>query len=183
VAERESAYLRALRAQVRAYQPSRDYGADYGVLGIPYGQEMELLQYGQQYRRRHVLMSQRVTPEMGSYASSLLTDHASLGGTLLQTLLESQIPDGPAVDEVADNDDGGLGLGIVSVHTLEMEFKLGRLTVLDVKGFPILREWYVVHREGKRFSTAAQAFKEFVLTEANQLITIPQPVDRRKTKR
>ena len=71
----------------------------------------------------------------------------------------------------------GLGLGIVSIHTLEMEFKLERLTVLNVEGFPIPRDWYVVHREGKRFSAAAQAFKEFVLTEGAQLITIPQPDD------
>lgn len=77
----------------------------------------------------------------------------------------------------------GLGLGIVSVHTLDMEFKLGRLTVLNVEGFPILKEWYIVHREGKRFSTAAQAFKEFVLTEGRRLITLPHPGALRKTKR
>ena len=71
----------------------------------------------------------------------------------------------------------GLGLGIVSVHTLEMEFKLSRLVVLDVEGFPILKDWYIVHREGKRFSAAAQAFKEFVLQEGNRLITIPEPSD------
>jgi len=77
----------------------------------------------------------------------------------------------------------GLGLGIVSVHTLDMEFELGRLTVLNVEGFPILKEWYIVHREGKRFSAAAQAFKEFVLTEGRKLITIPQPADARPVKR
>jgi len=71
----------------------------------------------------------------------------------------------------------GLGLSIVSVHTLEMELKLGRLAVLNVEGFPILKDWYVVHREGKRFSAAAQAFKEFVLTEGGKIITIPQPAD------
>ena len=79
----------------------------------------------------------------------------------------------------------GLGLGIVSVHTLEMEFKLGRLAVLNVEGFPILKDWYVVHREGKRFSAAAQAFKEFVLNEGGNLIQIPQPLadGNKKTKR
>lgn len=70
----------------------------------------------------------------------------------------------------------GLGLGIVSMHTLEMEFKLGRLAVLSVEGFPILKDWYVVHREGKRFSAAAQAFKEFVLIEGGNLIQIPRPL-------
>lgn len=67
----------------------------------------------------------------------------------------------------------GLGLGIVSLHTLEMELTLERLVVLDVEGFPILKDWYVVHRTGKRFSAAAQAFKEFVLSEGSHLIKIP----------
>lgn len=69
----------------------------------------------------------------------------------------------------------GLGLGIVSVHTLEMEFKLGRLVMLNVEGFPIVKDWYIVHREGKRFSAPAQAFKEFILNEASSLISIPLP--------
>lgn len=69
----------------------------------------------------------------------------------------------------------GLGLGIVSIHTLEMELTLDRLVVLNVEGFPILKDWYIVHRLGKRFSAAAQAFKEFVLSEGSTLIKIPQP--------
>lgn len=63
----------------------------------------------------------------------------------------------------------GLGLGVVSVHTLEMELELERLVILDVQGFPILRHWYVVHRQGKRFSAVAQAFLSFVMDEAEQL--------------
>lgn len=57
----------------------------------------------------------------------------------------------------------GLGLGILSLQTLEMERALKRLAVLDVEGFPIMRHWYVVHRADKRLSPTAQAFKEFVL--------------------
>ena len=64
----------------------------------------------------------------------------------------------------------GLGLGVVSLYTLEMELAIKRLTVLNVVDFPILRHWYVVHREGKRLSTVAAAFKEFLLQEANSLI-------------
>ena len=43
-----------------------------------------------------------------------------------------------------------------------------------VEGFPILKDWYIVHRAGKRFSVAAQAFKEFVLSESGNIIKIPQ---------
>lgn len=60
----------------------------------------------------------------------------------------------------------GLGLGILSLQTLEMELALKRLAVLDVDGFPIMRHWYIVHRADKRLSPAALAFKDFVLGPA-----------------
>ncbi len=63
----------------------------------------------------------------------------------------------------------GLGLGIVSLHTLELELEMERLVVLDARPFPILRHWYVVHRKGKRLSPVAQAFKDFVREEAKGL--------------
>ena len=66
----------------------------------------------------------------------------------------------------------GLGLGIVSLHTLEMELDMKRLVVLDVEAFPILRQWFIVHRKGKRLSPLAQAFKKFVLDEAENLLEI-----------
>jgi hypothetical protein len=49
---------------------------------------------------------------------------------------------------------------------LELELETQRLVMLQVQGFPILRHWYVVHRQGKRLSPMAHAFKEFVLHEA-----------------
>ena len=67
----------------------------------------------------------------------------------------------------------GLGLGVLSIHTLEVELMLERLVVLDVEDFPIIRHWYIVHRRGKRFSAVAQAFRDFVLTESKALLTVP----------
>ncbi len=67
----------------------------------------------------------------------------------------------------------GLGLGIVSIHTLALELELGCIAVLDVEAFPIIRHWYVVHRAGKRLSPVAQAFRDFVLTEAKGLLRMP----------
>ena len=68
----------------------------------------------------------------------------------------------------------GLGLGIVSIHTLQLELETKRLAILDVEFFPILRHWYVVHRQGKRLSPVAQLFKEFVIREARALLQEPQ---------
>ena len=66
--------------------------------------------------------------------------------------------------------EAGLGLGIVSIHTLELELETDRLKILDVELFPIMRHWYVVYRKGKRLSPVAQAFREFVLEEGPNLM-------------
>jgi DNA-binding transcriptional LysR family regulator len=64
----------------------------------------------------------------------------------------------------------GLGLGIVSIHTVERELEDGRVAVLDVEAFPIIRQWYIVHRAGKRLSAAAQEFENFVRREAHRFV-------------
>ena len=63
----------------------------------------------------------------------------------------------------------GLGLGIVSTQTLELELEAARLCILDVDTFPIMRHWYLVYRKGKRLSPVATAFRQFVLDEAEPL--------------
>ncbi|MEJ2060538.1 MAG: LysR family transcriptional regulator [Gammaproteobacteria bacterium] len=64
--------------------------------------------------------------------------------------------------------EAGLGVGVVSLHTIQAELASGQLCVLDVKGFPLKRQWYLVQREGKRLSPAAQAFVQLVLKEATR---------------
>lgn len=66
-----------------------------------------------------------------------------------------------------------LGLGLLSRATVEQELTLKRLAVLDVAEFPIMRHWYIVHRRGKRLSAPTEAFKQFVLKEANRLLQPP----------
>jgi len=66
-----------------------------------------------------------------------------------------------------------LGLGIVSLHTIEMELALKRLVVLKVEDFPIMRHWHIVHRKGKRFAAIPDAFRQFVLDRATELIATP----------
>jgi len=70
----------------------------------------------------------------------------------------------------------GLGLGLLSRATIEQELALKRLAVLDVADFPIMRHWYVVHRQGKRLSAAAETFKLFMLKEAGS--PLPQSTPR-----
>lgn len=70
--------------------------------------------------------------------------------------------------------EAGLGLGIVSLHTLGMELELGRLVVLEAETFPIVRHWHLVHRRGKRLSPVAAAFADFVRTEGTHAVPLPR---------
>jgi DNA-binding transcriptional LysR family regulator len=70
--------------------------------------------------------------------------------------------------------EAGLGFGLLSLHTLDMELALKRLVILDVRELPILRKWYIMHRTGKRLSAVAQNFKEFVLREAAGILNLPR---------
>ncbi|MCB1818226.1 MAG: LysR family transcriptional regulator [Gammaproteobacteria bacterium] len=58
---------------------------------------------------------------------------------------------------------GGLGLSVLSLHTLALEGTDGPVAILDVEGMPIMRQWYLVHPKGKELSLVAKAFLEFAL--------------------
>ena len=64
----------------------------------------------------------------------------------------------------------GMGIAFLSTHTIGLELRAGRLALLAVNGLPVMREWYVIHRRGKRLSPAAQAFKSFLLEQGAALI-------------
>ncbi|MDL2356211.1 MAG: LysR family transcriptional regulator [Pseudomonadota bacterium] len=64
----------------------------------------------------------------------------------------------------------GMGIGFLSAHTIGQELKTGSLVVLPVQGFPLMLDWYVVHRNDKRLPPVARAFKEFLLRDGAALI-------------
>jgi LysR family transcriptional regulator, low CO2-responsive transcriptional regulator len=59
----------------------------------------------------------------------------------------------------------GMGLAVVALQTVSLEREAGRLAVLNVQGFPIVRHWYIVHRKGKRLPAVAEAFKTYLLNK------------------
>lgn len=68
----------------------------------------------------------------------------------------------------------GLGLSLLSRHTLGLELAAGRLVALDVVGLPLVREWHVVHLASKRLSPVAGACRAFILAEAPRLLAAPE---------
>jgi LysR family transcriptional regulator, low CO2-responsive transcriptional regulator len=73
----------------------------------------------------------------------------------------------------------GMGISFLSAHTVSRELQAGSLAVLDVQGFPLMLNWYVVQRRNKRLPPVAQAFKQFLLTEGTRLVGEIVPVPAR----
>jgi len=62
---------------------------------------------------------------------------------------------------------GGLGLSVLSRHTLLTDYS--ELTILDVQGFPIKREWYVAYLAGKQLSVVASTFLDYLQSAATKM--------------
>ena len=109
-----------------------------------------------------------VVREQGSGTRSAIERFFTKNGVAFKTDIE--MTSNEAIKQAVE---AGLGLGIVSIHTLELELETKRLQILDVKGFPIKRHWYIMQRKGKRLSPAAEEFKTFVLEHAKEFIRLP----------
>ncbi|HEB98152.1 MAG TPA: LysR family transcriptional regulator [Thiotrichales bacterium] len=102
--------------------------------------------------------------EKGSGTRSAMERHFAEHGISLSTPMEMS-----SSEAIKQGVEAGLGLGLLSLHTLEMELALERVVVLDVESFPIMRHWFVVHRKGKRLSRVAEAFRRFVISQGAAL--------------
>jgi DNA-binding transcriptional LysR family regulator len=63
-----------------------------------------------------------------------------------------------------------LGIAFVSLHTVALELSAGQLVLLGVRGLPLLRRWHIVNIRAKPLAPAAEAFRYFVLEQAEALL-------------
>lgn len=101
-----------------------------------------------------------IVREAGSGTRSAAERFFSKAGVSLQTSMEMS-----SHEAIKHAVRAGMGLGIASLHTIREELTAGHLVILAVQGLPIQRHWYLVHRQGKRLSAAAQAFRDFLLQQ------------------
>ncbi len=57
----------------------------------------------------------------------------------------------------------GLGITLLSLHTIGLEWRSGLLAAPAVEGLPLMRRWHVVNTAGKPLSPAAEALRYFML--------------------
>ncbi len=64
----------------------------------------------------------------------------------------------------------GLGIALISAHTVQVELRQGRLKQLDVVGLPVIRQWYLAKLEKKRLLPAAQALWDYISNSAETFL-------------
>lgn len=110
--------------------------------------------------REHFLLR-----EEGSGTRSALESAFLEAGQPLQVSMQvgnnSAIKQGVAAD---------LGIALISRVAINMELETNRLVILDVEGFPLMRQWRLVHLKDKNLSATARAFKNFLLQHIDGLV-------------
>ncbi|HEU5229568.1 MAG TPA: LysR substrate-binding domain-containing protein [Ktedonobacteraceae bacterium] len=110
--------------------------------------------------REHFLLR-----EVGSGTRSALESAFQEAGLPLQVSM--QVGNNSAIKQGVAS---GLGIALISRVALDMELETNRLVILDVEGFPIMRQWRLVHLKDKNLSATARAFKHFILQHTDQLV-------------
>ena len=95
--------------------------------------------------------------------SILLREPGSGTRDLLRRLFDADdLAAGPRM-EIGSNETikqavmAGMGVALISAHTIAAEVRDGRLAVLDVAGLPVVRQWFAVRRAEKRLLPVAAA--------------------------
>lgn len=96
--------------------------------------------------------------EQGSGTRLTTEQHLAHANVFLQNSLELG-----SIEAIKEGVVAGLGISILSRESVALEVASGDLAILDVQGFPLKRQWYIVHLKGRRLSQAATAFQQFLM--------------------
>jgi LysR family transcriptional regulator, low CO2-responsive transcriptional regulator len=64
----------------------------------------------------------------------------------------------------------GLGMSIMPLIGLKNELNNGQLQIIPVRQFPITTHWYLIWLKGKQFSSATQAYLDYLKKEKDRII-------------
>jgi DNA-binding transcriptional LysR family regulator len=102
-----------------------------------------------------------IVRETGSGTRAALEEY--LAAHRLQPMFIMEIANDEAIKHAVM---AGLGVSVVSLHTIGMEWRNGLIAAPHVEGLPLMRRWHLVHAAAKMLSPAAEAFRYFILERA-----------------
>lgn len=90
----------------------------------------------------------------------------------LQLKTSMEMPSNEAIKQAVS---AGLGLGIISLHTLQQELALKQIKILQVEKIPIMRTWYIVHHKQKILTPIMTLFIKFIIQKTQQIWSAKYP--------
>jgi DNA-binding transcriptional LysR family regulator len=178
--------------RTRTIDSLRDYAIDIAIMGRPPGDfPVEAMPFGDHpfviiAHPEHPLAGQKGLAKDDLVNEAFLVREDGSGTqTVLEEFLAGLVVKRPRLGiEMGSNETikqavmAGLGVALISGHTVATEVEAGRLALLDVVGLPIHRQWYAVRRTDKTLGPAAAAFRDFLVREgAHWLPSLPFPTE------
>lgn len=127
----------------------------------------------------HALAKSRyISPKVLSAETFLMREPGS-GTRMLTEQLLAETGARPRIGmEIGSNETikqavmAGLGIALLSAHTVSVELADGRLAMLDVVGLPIMRQWFVVRRTDRRIMPATSLLWQFLAAEGGSFLPV-----------
>ena len=129
-------------------------------------------------RPDHPLVGERnISKERLAREPLLLREQGSGTRTSLEMHF-ADLPDGGAISgiDMGSNESikqavmAGLGIALLSAHTIAAEVGQGWLAVLDTQGLPIIRQWFCVTLAKPKLSAAAKALRDYLTDNGAALL-------------
>jgi LysR family transcriptional regulator, low CO2-responsive transcriptional regulator len=102
----------------------------------------------------------------------LIRERGSGTRQVFEELFQQRHLQPPGAMEISSNETikqaviAGLGIALISAHTIAAEVDDGRLAVLDIEGLPVMRWWQVVRRSDRHTLPPAAALWNFLVEHA-----------------
>jgi DNA-binding transcriptional LysR family regulator len=106
-----------------------------------------------------------IVRETGSGTRAALEEY--LGHHHLRVRVVMQMSSNEAIKQAVMS---GMGIALLSLHTIALELEHGLVAVPNVEGLPVMRRWHVVHNLAKTLSPPAEAFRYFVLEQGEAFL-------------
>ena len=158
------------------FKAFRHYEFDFLVVGRPpKNMDMKSVEIGDHPHiiigpPNHPLLGERDLSFKDFVDETFLVREVGSGTRLVMLKLfeEAGIDPGPGM-EVGNNESikqavmAGLGIALISAHTVADELKDGRLKEFDILGLPVIRKWLVVRHKNIELAPAAEALFNFFI--------------------
>jgi DNA-binding transcriptional LysR family regulator len=155
----------------------REYGVDVAIMGRPPGDfPVEAVAFGDHpfviiaYPNHPLAARRNITRADLAHEAFLVREDGSGTQNVFEEFMGAIVVKRPRLGiEMGSNETikqavmAGLGVALISGHTVATEVEAGRLALLDVRGLPIRRQWYAVRRADRILGPAAAAFRTFLI--------------------